>query len=141
MGSLMAPAQTPSVRGHWQGRVVAVTVHDFKGKDCSALALEVTEGPRAADMTPQPKGGVSEARGGGDKPLLARGDDMTCQLIDPSSFQVGQAAKVRGRMTLASAYAGYVHGSPNLRVSRERWGDYPASEHVILVEGSIEPER
>jgi len=38
-------------------------------------------------------------------------------------------------MTFASAYVDRDRDS--VGVSREKWGDYPAAEHVILVEGDI----
>ena len=137
MGSLMAPAApVPSVSGRWQGRIVPVSVRSYPGKAYDALALELIDGPRVSDMRPQPEGGVDEPRGGGTKPLLARTKDWeSCRLVDPSLLREGQVVQLRGRMTFASAYVDRDRDS--VGVSREKWGDYPAAEHVILVEGDI----
>ena len=75
MGALSRPSDTPAVRGHWEGRVERVTVYDGQGKAGDALALEILDGPTAAEMRSSWEGHgpvrISQARGGGTRPLLA----------------------------------------------------------------------
>jgi len=79
MGALMAPSGTPAVRGHWEGRVERVVVYDDHGQAHDALALEILDGPTAAEMRSSWEGHgpvrISQARGGGTRPLLARWGD------------------------------------------------------------------
>jgi hypothetical protein len=146
MGALMAPDGTPEVRGHWDGRVERVVVFDGHGKAHDALALEILDGPTMAEMRSSWEGygpvHVSQARGGGTRPLLSRWPaGEWCRLIDPSSIEVGQMVRLGGRMTLASPdLAREVEGT-NGRVSRAASSGHPDAEHVIIIEGAVKVVR